>query len=362
MRTAIVTALIASLWGACRADAQEEHATESLAARVQKQISRLGSAEHSAAASAELRRLGPEAVPMLARALEVEKDRGATATTRGIVDVLASFGKDAEPVRPLFEQLAKTSIPLRKIALPALVRLSWPGGIAVAADYSQNRIVAFDPRGREVFTLEKVYGAWDVEMLENGNLLLTEFALNRVLEMTRAGKEVWSYEELKNPYDADRLPNGNTLIADTFGERVVEVNPEGEVVWEFKGGIKPYDVNRLANGNTLIADGRRDRIIEINPAGEIVWELPNMPSVHDVDRLPNGNTLVTQRTLHRVIEVDRDGKIVSRIEDLSAPSDADRLPNGHTIVAENGRVREFDRRGNVVWEKEVAWAVEVNRY
>ena len=41
---------------------------------------------------------------------------------------------------------------------------------------------------------------------------------------------------------------------------------------------------------------------------------------------------------------------------------AQRLPNGNTLVAENTRVREFDRRGNEVWKKEMTWAVEVNRY
>jgi hypothetical protein len=63
-----------------------------------------------------------------------------------------------------------------------------------------------------------------------------------------------------------------------------------------------------------------------------------------------------------VIEIDGTGKEVFRLSDLNAPSDADRLPNGHTIVAENNMVREFDRKGVVVWKKEMTWAVEVNRY
>ena len=61
-------------------------------------------------------------------------------------------------------------------------------------------------------------------------------------------------------------------------------------------------------------------------------------------------------------EVDHDGKVVWELNGLSSPSDADRLPNGHTVVAENTQVREFDRRKNVVWRKEMTWAVEVNRY
>ena len=71
---------------------------------------------------------------------------------------------------------------------------------------------------------------------------------------------------------------------------------------------------------------------------------------------------MTLRNKGAVIEIDRNGKVVFELSGLSSPSDADRLPNGNTIVAENTRVREFDRHGNETWQKEMTWAVEVNRY
>ena len=235
-------------------------------------------------------------------------------------------------------------------------------GFTLIADYSDNRIVEVDDQGRAVFAIEEVYGAWDAECLDSGNLLITEFSVSRVREVDRKGNDVWVFEELKNPYDADRLPNGNTLIADTFGGRVIEVTPTKEIVWSYGSEIRPFDCDRLANGNTLIADVLKDRVIEVSPSGEVVWQLTGLPHVHDADRLPNGNTLITLRNKGVVIEVDRDGKTVWELNGLSSPSDADRLPNGNTLVAENTRVREFDRRGNEVWRKEMTWAVEVNRY
>lgn len=235
-------------------------------------------------------------------------------------------------------------------------------GFTLIADYSENQILEVDDQGEVVWSLDEVFGCWDVECLDNGNLLVTEYALNRVMEVDREGNEIWTYEKLKSPNDADRLENGNTLIADTYGERVIEVNMAGEVVWEYSDQIKPFDVERLSNGNTLIADDRKDRVIEIDVNNQIVWQLKDLASVHDVDRLSNGNTLITLRMDHKVIEVDPAGNIVFTIEDLDSPSDADRLPNGHTLVAENSKVREFDRQGKVVWERAVMWAVEVNRY
>ncbi|HLU38315.1 MAG TPA: HEAT repeat domain-containing protein, partial [Planctomycetota bacterium] len=261
------------------------------------------------------------------------------------------------------DPLAAAVVPCQAIAtIEFLVGGGASWGYTMIADYSENRLIEVDEKGREVFTLEDVFGAWDVECLDNGNLLVTEFSVSRVQEVTRAGKPVWAFEDLKNPYDADRLPNGNTLIADTFGNRVIEVDPKGRIVWVFANDIRPFDADRLPNGNTLIADVLQDRVIEVTRDGQIAWELRNLKLVHDADRLPNGNTLITLREAKRVIEVDRDGVVVFELKNLNHPSDADRLPNGNTLVAENGMVREFDRAGNEVWRREVVWAVEANRY
>ena len=236
------------------------------------------------------------------------------------------------------------------------------------ADYSDNKVLEVDQDGKVVRELNEIFGAWDAELLANGNLLITEFSLSRVREVDRTGATVWEYLptrwdlNLKNPYDADRLPNGNTLIADTFGSRVIEVTPAQEIVWSYATDVRPFDADRLPNGNTLIADVLKDRVIEVSPAGDIVWELKGMPNAHDADRLPNGNTLVTLRNKGTVVEVDRDGRVVSELKGMSSPSDADRLPNGNTLVAENTRAREFAPDGKVVWEHHMTWAVEVNRY
>jgi len=259
--------------------------------------------------------------------------------------------------------VAAAVIPVDKVSgIEFLVGGGASWGYTIVADYSDNRIVEVDEKGREVFVLNDVFGAWDVECLDNGNLLVTEFSVSRVQEVTRAGKVVWAFEDLKNPYDADRLPNGNTLIADTFGGRVIEVDGNGKITWQFANDIRPFDCDRLPNGNTLIADVLHERVIEVTRDGQVAWELRNMKLVHDADRLPNGNTLITLREAKKVIEVDREGQVVFELKNLSHPSDADRLPNGNTLVAENGMVREFDRAGNEVWRKEMTWAVEANRY
>ena len=242
--------------------------------------------------------------------------------------------------------------------------------LTLIAGYADNRVTAVDATGALVFALEEVFGAWDAELLPNGNVLVTEFSASRVRELDRTGKTVWTYENLKNPYAAQRIAGGNldgmTLIADTFADRVVLVRPDGTEFWSYGDheheDIRPFDCEFTPSGTFLIADVKHDRVLEIDLHGFVLWQQDGLPFVHDADRLPNGNTLVTLRNRGEVRELDDRGKVVWQLSELDDPSDADRLANGHTFVAETGRVREFDRDGKVVWQRTATWAVEANRY
>ena len=318
------------------------------------------------AAIAELAKLGSPATEALIEALDAELERGRNDSAGAVVRALGALGTEGTPAKATLEKLRiGDNKDLARLALRALLSIRASESILIA-DYSDNRVLEIDGNGKVVNEIADLSGPWDVEILANGNYLITEFSVSRVREVTKQGRTVWSLDRgnvgLKNPYDADRLPNGNTLVADTFGGRVIEVNPQKNIVWSYSKGIRPFDVERLDNGNTLISDVMLDRVIEVDPNGVIVWEVKGMPNVHDADRLPNGNTLITLRTVNRVVELDPDGKEVFRLDKLNSPSDADRLPNGNTVVAENGMVREFDPQGKEVWRREMTWAVEVNRY
>ena len=338
--------------------AQEKDA----AAEIGSLIKQLELEDRREAAIVELAGLGRPAAEALLEALQSELGRDRDDTAGAMIRALGALGELAIAAKTKLEELAEgKNQDLARLAGRALMSMR-ASGLTLIADYSDNCLLTVDASGKVTHRIEEVFGAWDVEILPNGNHLVTEFSVSRVTEMTVEGNVVWRFTNLKNPYDADRLPNGNTLIADTFGGRVIEVDRQGQIVWRYDVGIRPFDVDRLDNGNTLIADVIQDRVLEVNPKGEIVWDLGNLPNIHDADRLPNGNTLITLRTVNRVLELDPKGQEVFRLEGLNSPSDADRLPNGNTLVAENGGVREFDAQGKVVWQFKTKWAVEVNRY
>jgi hypothetical protein len=153
----------------------------------------------------------------------------------------------------------------------------------------------------------------DAELLENGNLLITDRNNDRVIEVDSEGQIVWVYDQLTRPHNGDRLPNGNTMIANSEENRVIEVTTAGEIVWFYGQGEDldwPRDVDRLANGNTLITDSRHNRVLEVDPGGQVVWSFAGLALPYEADRLPNGNTLIADNSHRRAIEVDPAGEIV----------------------------------------------------
>ena len=153
-----------------------------------------------------LRAIGAPAVPALRHALEVEEQRGR-----------------AEVIAALRRTLGSISLVDAKKA----AGLPGEGQVTLIADYSDNRLVFVDAKGKPLKVIDEIYGAWDVELLATGNVLVTEFSVSRVSEFDPKGRRSGPYTKLRNPYDADRLSNGNTLICDTFHGRVIEVNPKG---------------------------------------------------------------------------------------------------------------------------------------
>ena len=201
-----------------------------------------------------------------------------------------------------------------------------PDGSTLISDTSHDRVLAVDSRGEILWTSDDwgegsgslsdgshLHYPNDVELLEGGNLLITDRNNDRVIEVDPAGQVMWSYEQLTRPHNADRITNGNTMIANSEENQVIEVNASGEIVWSFGAGDAldwPRDADRLQNGNTLITDSRGNRVLEVDPGGQVVWSFTDLALPYEADRLPNGNTLIADNNHQRVIEVDPSGQIV----------------------------------------------------
>ncbi|HAM70518.1 MAG TPA: hypothetical protein DCM86_02630 [Verrucomicrobiales bacterium] len=159
------------------------------------------------------------------------------------------------------------------------------------------------------------------------------------------------------------------LAADDSTHRLAILAADGSIEWELPVGAI-HDAWILPNGNILTQQGWQ-KVVEVNREKKVVWEYDAGKSngnegkrveVHAFQRLPNGDTMIVESGPARIIEVDSRGvihhEIHLKVNHPSAHSDtrlARRLPNGHYLVAHesDGAVREYNRRGDVVWEYEV---------
>jgi hypothetical protein len=147
--------------------------------------------------------------------------------------------------------------------------------------------------------------------------------------------------------------------------RVAIVNARGEVEWEVKNTAEVHDLVQLANGNVLFPTDRTT-VVEMTPEKTIVWKHSARPKpgysgpieIHSFQRLDDGSTMIAESGNARIVEVDKEDRIVREIpltvEHPSPHRDtrmARKLNNGNYLVCHegDGKVREYDSTGKVVW-------------
>ena len=170
------------------------------------------------------------------------------------------------------------------------------------------------------------------------------------------------------PAFAEQTGTQHRLLVANTG-RVAVVAPDGTLERDVKSnGL--HDASFLPNGN-LLFQSSWTKVTEMNPEGKVVWEYDSATSngnsgvpleVHACQRLENGSTMISESGVGRIIEVDRDGKLqleIKLIRDHPSKHSDTRLVRrtaaGTYLVAHeaDGKVREYNREGKVVWEFEV---------
>ncbi|NNC88239.1 MAG: PQQ-binding-like beta-propeller repeat protein [Akkermansiaceae bacterium] len=151
------------------------------------------------------------------------------------------------------------------------------------------------------------------------------------------------------------------------GKGKLAVVADGKVTWEMPwGGI--HDIHVLPNGNYMVQRNMRE-VVEIDPkTKQVAWSYDAAKSngnegkkveVHAFQPLGDGTVMIAESGPGRIIEVDRDGKLLKEIKlKLDKPHPhrdtrlARKLDNGHYLVCHegDGKVREYDSGGSVVWE------------
>jgi len=130
-----------------------------------------------------------------------------------------------------------------------------PAGTLLVAHMDLGKVVEYDASGKELWSFPAP-GAWGVEPLANGNILITD--RQGVREITRRGDTAWSWKPADTPtqhfvnlQNATRLPNGNTVINSWTNEwtkddnnragqmQAIELTPDKQVVWVLQSWAPP---------------------------------------------------------------------------------------------------------------------------
>jgi hypothetical protein len=108
------------------------------------------------------------------------------------------------------------------------------------------RYVRLDAAGKEL----KSFNAGQIlsigghfEVLPSGRVIVPQYSQNRVVEFDPEGKQIWS-ADVQQPTSVQRLPNGNTLVASRYGRYVVELDRSGKEVSRLTPEGRPMSLLR----------------------------------------------------------------------------------------------------------------------
>ncbi|MBA3699142.1 MAG: PQQ-binding-like beta-propeller repeat protein [Planctomycetes bacterium] len=167
-------------------------------------------------------------------------------------------------------------------------------------------------------------------------------------------------------FTADITGKGYRFIGADRSLAIVEA--DGAVSWKQPVPGTPHDLSVLPNGNMLIVLDNR-RVVELEAkTGKEVWSYDSAKmngnegkkiEVHAVQRLADGLTMIAESGVSRIIEVDQAGVIKNQIALKVANPHPHRdtrlvrkIASGNYLVCHegDGAVREYDAKGEVVWD------------
>ena len=208
------------------------------------------------------------------------------------------------------------------------------------------------------------------EKRELGYLLVVENRtpgqpFGRVLELDSAGRVRWTIEKLVGPQDAQMVGGNRVLIIDNNGQRVSErETATGRIIWE-KPVNSAFRVQRLANGNTFVAC--RNMLVEFDRAGkEVLNQRRFNEYLLDAKKLRDGQ-IVTLNNQGAYVRIDATGKAVkSFVAPFAAQfgiNGGEILPHDHVLIASanRGKVHEYDGNGKMLMEAAVPIATNFFR-
>lgn len=214
-------------------------------------------------------------------------------------------------------------------------------------------IYEFDYQGNILRALYISNISHQAEPTDDGYLIINP-KYEQAAEIDRNGNILWRWspkEAIVDYSDANFL--GLSLIAE-YGDKMTNMYSSYRQLWD--DGYEYTHINsvqKLSNDNYLVGLRNLDLIVEVNPDGEVVWSFGALliAHAHHPRMLDNGNILIYDNGNGRVVEYDIKGDVVFEYP-VYAPiyGWCQKLSNGNYAFPDcfGGRMLEVTPNGEVV--------------
>jgi outer membrane protein assembly factor BamB len=221
-------------------------------------------------------------------------------------------------------------------------------GRAGAGKGTGGSVMEIRPNKEIAWKFDTARYATDAQVIGKDRVLLAEYLDRKISERDLKGNILWQ-KQCEVPLACTRLPNGATFVA-TRRQLLILDKDGKETFTHTVQGSNIYAAARARDGHMVYID-QRGQCTWINAKGNQVKSFPVgqlFTLAGTIEVLPAHRILVPLLREGKVVEFDKDGNRVWQAT-VPTPYSAIRLPNGNTVVANVQRVLELDRDGKAVW-------------
>ena len=301
---------------------------------------------------AELWRLGPDAVPALARNLADPRPE-VVAISLGVLRWFPASGDAAIMAR--LEELTQSDNDLVAVAAFECLGAQRLGDHNLCIDFNRNKVVRWSKNGTGDDEFEDAHSLpgspYDAEVLPDGRVLAT--LGKRLVVYAGFGKNLAFEVKTNHVIDVDGMPGDRFLVADRKEHKVAVLDKDGAELWAYRqDGMLAVESGRQWNGSILVCDHRTEadgggvHVVDGATSKQIRMVPCNQPC--DAELLADGAVVAVLSKPKSVVIYERDNSVRATLGLPMKPSDVDILPDGTMIVAGGTRILHVDRQLRII--------------
>ena len=166
------------------------------------------------------------------------------------------------------------------------------------SDPAARQVLAVDLNGDLLWKKSFDLPPMVAELTDRGHLFVGYREKGIVHEFSPAGELLWSFdgkEDVEGIFDLQLLDNGHLLLTDDPGNQVLEINREGDVVWKITELARPHAAWRTPDGHTHVAMHKESAIVSYDQKGKETGRMESLLAITDLRPYGDDGTWMVTR-------------------------------------------------------------------